>query len=199
MTKYDFLDLLKQKLSGLPEDDMNERLTFYGEMIDDRMEEGLTEEEAVAAIGDAEDIVSQILEDTPLTKLVKQKMKPGRKRKTWETVLLVLGFPVWFSLLAAAFVVVFSLYVSLWSIIISLWACVASLGACSAGGVISGGVLACNGNVPTGIAIIGAGVVCAGLFILFLYGTRKATDGMVLLTRKLALAIKRSFMKVEVA
>ena len=199
MTKYDFLDLLKQKLSGLPEDDLNERLTFYGEMIDDRMEEGLTEEEAVAAIGDAEDIVSQILEDTPLTKLVKQKMKPGRKRKTWETVLLVLGFPVWFSLLAAAFAVVFSLYVSLWSIIISLWACVASLGACSAGGVISGGVLACNGNVPTGIAIIGAGVVCAGLFILFLYGTRKATDGMVLLTRKLALAIKRSFMKVEVA
>lgn len=199
MTKYDFLDLLKQKLSGLPEDDLNERLNFYSEMIEDRMEEGLTEEEAVAAIGDAEDIVSQILEDTPLTKLVKQKMKPKRKRKTWETVLIILGFPVWFSLLAAAFAVVFSLYVSLWSIIISLWACVASLGACSAGGVISGGVLACTGNVPAGVAAIGAGVVCAGLFILFLYGTKAATDGMVLFTKKLALAIKRSFMKVEVA
>ena len=199
MTKYDFLDLLKQKLSGLPEDDLNERLNFYSEMIEDRMEEGLTEEEAVAAIGDAEDIVSQILEDTPLTKLVKQKMKPKRKRKTWETVLIILGFPVWFSLLAAAFAVVFSLYISLWSVIISLWACVASLGACSAGGVISGAVLACTGNVPAGVAAIGAGVVCAGLFILFLYGTKAATDGMVLFTKKLALAIKRSFMKVEVA
>lgn len=199
MKKSDFLESLQEKLSGLPGDDLNERLTFYGEMMDDRMEEGLSEEEAVAAIGNVEDIISQILEDTPLTKLVKQKMKPKRKRNTWETVLLILGFPVWFSLLAAAFAVVFSLYVSLWSIIISLWACVASLGACSAGSVISGAFLACSGNVPTGVAAIGAGVVCAGLFVLFLYGTKAATEGMVLLTKKIVLAIKRSFMKVEVA
>ena len=71
MTKHDFLELLEEKLSGLPEKELAERLPFYGEMIDDRMEEGLSEEEAVAAIGNVEDIVSQVLEDTPINKLVK--------------------------------------------------------------------------------------------------------------------------------
>ena len=199
MTKYDFLELLEEKLSGLPEKDLAERLIFYGEMIDDRIEEGLSEEEAVAAIGNVEDIVSQVLEDTPITKLVKEKMKPKRKRKVRERVLLILGFPIWFSLLAASFAVVFSLYVSLWSVIISLWACDAAFAGCAVGGVISGAALICTGNAPAGLAVIGCGVVCAGLFIFFLYICKAATKGMVRLTKKIALALKRCFMKMEVA
>ena len=199
MTKYDFLELLEEKLSGLPEKELAERLTFYGEMIDDRMEEGLSEEEAVAAIGNVEDIVSQVLEDTPITKLVKEKIKPKRKRKVWETVLLILGFPIWFSLLVAAFAVVFSLYVSLWSVIISLWACDVAFAGCSVGGVISGAALLGTGNVPAGLAMIGCGVVCAGLFVFFLYGCKAATRGVVLLTKKIVLALKRCFLKMEVA
>ena len=199
MTKYDFLELLEEKLSGLPEKELAERLTFYGEMIDDRMEEGLSEEEAVAAIGNVEDIVSQVLEDTPITKLVKEKIKPKRKRKVWETVLLILGFPIWFSLLVAAFAVVFALYVSLWSVIISLWACDVAFAGCSVGGVISGAALMGTGNVPAGLAMIGCGVVCAGLFVFFLYGCKAATRGVVLLTKKIVLALKRCFLKMEVA
>lgn len=199
MTKYDFLELLEEELSGLPEKELAERLTFYGEMIDDRMEEGLSEEEAVAAIGNVEDIVSQVLEDTPITKLVKEKIKPKRKRKVWETVLLILGFPIWFSLLVAAFAVVFALYVSLWSVIISLWACDVAFAGCSVGGVISGAALMGTGNVPAGLAMIGCGVVCAGLFVFFLYGCKAATRGVVLLTKKIVLALKRCFLKMEVA
>ena len=199
MTKYDFLELLEEKLSGLPEKELAERLTFYGEMIDDRMEEGLSEEEAVAAIGNVEDIVSQVLEDTPITQLVKEKIKPKRKRKVWETVLLILGFPIWFSLLVAAFAVVFSLYVSLWSVIISFWACDVAFAGCSVGGVISGAALMGTGNVPAGLAMIGCGVVCAGLFVFFLYGCKAATRGVVLLTKKIVLALKRCFLKMEVA
>ena len=199
MTKHDFLELLEEKLSGLPEKELAERLTFYGEMIDDRMEEGLSEEEAVAAIGNVEDIVSQVLEDTPITKLVKEKIKPKRKRKVWETVLLILGFPIWFSLLVAAFAVVFALYVSLWSVIISLWACDVAFAGCSVGGVISGAALMGTGNVPAGLAMIGCGVVCAGLFVFFLYGCKAATRGVVLLTKKIVLALKRCFLKMEVA
>ena len=199
MNKYDFLEQLQENLSGLPEKDLAERLIFYGEMIDDRMEDGLSEEDAVAAVGNVEDIVAQVLEDTPFTKLVKEKMKPRRKRKNWETVLIVVGFPIWFSLLVAVFAVAFALYVSLWSVIISLWACEVSVGACSAGSIISGVLLICTGNVPTGVAVIGAGIVCAGLFILLLYGCKAATKGVVLLTKKITLIIKRCFMKVEVA
>ena len=47
MTKQDFLCALQKRLSGLPMRELEERLGFYGEMIDDRMEDGLSEADAV--------------------------------------------------------------------------------------------------------------------------------------------------------
>ena len=49
MNKQEFLSQLRKGLAGLPQNDIEERLAFYGEMIDDRIEEGLSEEEAVSA------------------------------------------------------------------------------------------------------------------------------------------------------
>ena len=51
MTKQAFAAALRNELSGLPREDIDRSIDFYCEMIDDRMEEGLTEEEAVSAIG----------------------------------------------------------------------------------------------------------------------------------------------------
>ena len=56
MNKQEFLSLLKQKLSKLPKQEIKERITFYSEMIDDRVEEGLSEEEAVLEIGNIDEI-----------------------------------------------------------------------------------------------------------------------------------------------
>ena len=50
MNKQEFLAQLRKQLSGLPLKDAEDRITFYSEMIDDRMEEGLSEPEAVSAI-----------------------------------------------------------------------------------------------------------------------------------------------------
>lgn len=61
MTKQEFLAELRRGLSGLPQNDIEERLNFYSEMIDDRMEEGLSEQEAVDGIGSVDSVVSQIL------------------------------------------------------------------------------------------------------------------------------------------
>ena len=47
MTKNAFLSELRAALSALPEQEQNERLRFYAEMIDDRMEDGMTEEEMI--------------------------------------------------------------------------------------------------------------------------------------------------------
>ena len=57
MTKNVFFIYLKTKLSTMPEKEREERLSFYREMIDDRIEEGMTEEEAVASVGKIDDIV----------------------------------------------------------------------------------------------------------------------------------------------
>ena len=52
MTKREFLDMLNKQTSRLPEAERSRLLEYYGEIIDDRMEEGLSEAEAVAALGD---------------------------------------------------------------------------------------------------------------------------------------------------
>ena len=116
MTKIKFLLTLNEKLSGLPKEDVEERLNFYSEMIEDRMEEGLSEEEAVAAIGSIDEIASQIVDDIPLSKIAKEKIKPKRRLRAWEIVLLAVGSPLWLILALAALIVIISLYTVIWSL-----------------------------------------------------------------------------------
>ena len=117
------------------------------------------------------------------------------KRPAWEIVLLVLGSPVWASLLIAAIAVIFAVYVSLWAVIISLWSVVAVFGGSALGGAVMGVVQLCNGNLPAGVALIGAGLVCAGLAILWFFLCRITTRGMITATKALWLRMKNSFRK----
>ena len=47
MSKNEFLYKLKKKLRGVPKNELEERLNFYSEMIDDRIEDGMDEKEAI--------------------------------------------------------------------------------------------------------------------------------------------------------
>ena len=118
MDKNAFLDELREKLSGLPEEDIEERVAFYREMIDDRIEDGVPEEEAVEGVGTVDSVVEQIMSEIPLSKLVREKVKPKRSLKAWEIVLLVLGSTVWIPLLVAAAAVVFAVYIVIWAVVI---------------------------------------------------------------------------------
>lgn len=197
MTKIQFLIALNQRLSGLPQQDVEEHLNFYSEIIEDRMEEGLGEAEAVAAVGSVDDIASQILSEVPLITIAREKVKPKRPMKVWEIVLLAVGFPIWGSLLIAAFAVVVSVYAVLWSIVIALWSVFAALIGCGIGGAAAGIVFLCTGHGTPGIALIGAALVCLGLGIFWFYGILGATKGLVALTGHCILGIKKSLTKKE--
>ena len=199
MTKKEFLDELKKGLRGLPEDDIVRSIEFYSEMIDDRIEEGKTEEEAVAEIGTVKEAVSQILAEIPITKLIKEKVKKRRRLGAFEIVLLVLGSPIWLSLLIAAFAAVLSLYAVIWSVVISFWAVFASLSGSILGGIASGIIFICTDNLFTGLAMFAASLVLAGLSIFAFFGCRAATKSTVILTKKIVLAIKNCFVKKEEA
>lgn len=198
MNKQEFLFTLQSRLASLPPEDLEERLAFYSEMIDDRMEEGLSEADAVAQVGNVDEIVAQILADTPLSALVKERIKPKKRLKPWEIVLLAIGSPLWVSLLIAAFAVVFALYAALWSVIVSLWAVFASVAGCALGGIAGGAVITLRNPLP-GIALIGAGILCAGISVFLFLGCKAATKGMAKLTKKIALGIKYCFVKKEAA
>lgn len=197
MRKQEFLDALRERLSGFPQNDLDERLGFYAEMIDDRMEDGLTEEEAVSAIGSVDDVVAQILRETPMTKLVKEKIKPQRRLKAWEIVLLAVGSPVWLPLLIAAFVVLLAVYVVIWSVVVSLWAVFTALAAYGVGGLAAGIIFLVTGNGLSGAFMLAAAPVCAGLAIFAFFGCKEATRGMAKLTKAIVLSTKKLLIRKE--
>lgn len=197
MNKQEFLEELRKGLSGLPQGDIEERLSFYSEMIDDRMEEGLSESEAVSAIGSVKDVVFQILSEMPLTKLVKEKVTPNRSLKVWEIVLLALGSPIWLSLLLAAVAIVLAVYIVIWSVIITLWSVEAVFVACFLGGLASAIVFMFQGHTLTAVGMLGMGMCCAGLAVFLVFGCRAATKGTFFLTKKIALGVKSLFVGKE--
>ena len=167
MTKREFLATLRKCLSGLPKEEIEQQLNYYSEMIDDGMEEGLSEQEAVSKIGDLEEIIDQL----------PQPEKKKRRLKTGEIILLAVGSPVWLSLLIAAAAVVFSVYVSWWAVF-------ASLIAGAVAGIVAGVGFMVSGFVPSGLWMISAALVCAGLSIFLFYGCKYLTAGTVKLTKK---------------
>lgn len=199
MNKQEFLDRLKKGLSGLPEDDIEERLYFYREMIDDRIEEGLSEEEAVAELGSVDELVAQTVAETPITRLVKERIRPGRRLGAVEIVLLVLGSPIWLSLLLAVGAVTVSVYAALWSVIVSLWAVFAALSASALACAAAGVYYAVSAGAAAVVLGVSAGAAAAGLAIFMFFICKAATKGTVYLTKAFAVWIKRCFIKKEVA
>lgn len=197
MLKQEFLDCLRKRLSGLPKGDLEERLSFYGEMIDDRIDEGRTEEEAVADIGSTDEIAAQIISEIPLTRITKEKIKPKRKMKAWEIVLLAVGSPIWVPLAIAALVILLSLYIVLWSLVLSVWAVFVALAASALCVAVISVAYAFSISPVAGIAMIGAALFCAGLAIFLFFGSIAATKGAVLLAKKIIFGIKKSLVGKE--
>ena len=197
MRKQEFLAELRKELSGLPQDDVEERLSFYGEMIEDWIEEGLWEAEAVSAMGDVAEIVRQTVADTSLVKIAKERIRPKRHLKGWEIALLTLGSPIWLSLGVAAVAVLSALYVSLWAVMVSLWVVFGALAVCAVVSVPGCVMFAAHGSVAAGLAALSAGIVCAGLSIFLFYGCKAASKAILKLTKRIAIWMKNCFIRKE--
>lgn len=197
MNRQEFLMQLRKGLEGLPKNDIEERLAFYEEMIEDRMVEGYSEEEAVKAIGTIEEIVAQTISETPLIRIARERIKLERKLTIMEIVLLIIGSPIWFSLVVACLAVVLSLYVALWAIIISLWVIFGALIVCAVCGLIACIVNLISGKAISGFIILSIGFICGGLSIFMFYGCKIVTKFIVQLTKKITMMIKNCFIKKE--
>lgn len=197
MNKYEFLGRLRERLAGLPPKDIDASLDYYAELIADRIEDGMSEEEAVAAMGSIDEIVAQILEDTSLPKLVKEKVRPKRALRTWEILLIVLGFPLWFILLVTFASIIFSVLVAIGSVIISVFAVAIAVGACALAFIVAGLICFVTAKVALGTILIGASLICAGLCILFFIGATYASKGILWLCKKGIYAIKSCFVGKE--
>ena len=65
MTKLEFLNELRNRLSGLSEEDIERSLSFYSEAIEDRIEDGMSEEDAVYEMGPIDRAADAVRSDMP--------------------------------------------------------------------------------------------------------------------------------------
>lgn len=160
MNQEFFLQELRRHLFALPEAERERIVEDYRGMILDRMEDGATEEEAVAELGTPAEIAGQILSEIPITTLVRERVRPKRKFSVWEIGLLILGAPLWLPLLIAAAAVAFSLLVALFSVVLAFVA--------AAGAIVYHGATLffyAEGNV---LVLAGISIGCVGLGLLLL-------------------------------
>ncbi len=172
MKKYEFLAHLQNALDGVPPEDVRRTLDYYAEIIDERMEEGLTEEEAVAALGPAEALAAQLLPepgDAPPPSQKRRKISGG------EWVLLILGFPLWFPLLLTGAAVVLTLFISLWAVVLSLWSVPVGIAGGAIGGIVTAVVAFAQGQPWVGVSLLGAVLLLAGLSVFAFVGCDRLT------------------------
>lgn len=126
MTRDEFLGRLGELLACLPAEQVEETKAFYAEAIADRMEDGMSEEEAVAAMGTPGEVAGATLDDLPA---VPRAIARTRRRSTtllW--VLTIVGSPVWVPLLAAFAAVAVTVYICIWLLALCVWIVAAALG-----------------------------------------------------------------------
>lgn len=197
MNKQEFLLDLRDALCGLPQQEIEDRLSFYSEMIDDQVEDGFSEQDALKNIGSIEQIATQIIKEVSLYKIAKENIKPNRKLKAWEIVLITIGSPVWIPLLISALAVIFSFFVTAFAIIISFWAVFGALAVSSLGGILSACGFLFDGLISDGISFMGLSAICMGLSIFAFIGVKALTKLTILLTKKIIFNTKKLFMKKE--
>lgn len=193
MTKRQFLNELRDRLEGLPKEDIDSRISFYEEAIDDRIDDGLEEEEAVEDIGTIDEVVNDILRDTPLRKIVKEKVRPKRALRAWEIVLIVLGFPLWFPLVLTALILALVGYLLIWVWVLVTYSVELSLVVAAVGELILFFINLAAGNAP--FAHLGMSIMCAGGSMLLIFGCIGATKTTIKLSAKIVTAIKKAFIK----
>lgn len=197
MNRTEFNEALGKALIGLPPADRQRSLEYYNEMIDDRMEEGMPESEAVAALGPMDQIVQKSLADVPIGRLVRQKVRPKRSLRGWEIALLIIGAPLWLPLLIAAGAVLLALYVSAWAVVISLFAVAVGCWAGALGALAAAVSWVIHGGVWQALAMLGGALLLAGLGILVFRLAVSAAVGLAKLIARGLLAIKSKLIRKE--
>ncbi len=194
MKKQEFLNEISARLKGLPDEEIRRSIDYFSEMIDDRMEDGMSEEEAVEAAGSVDDAVNDILKDVPLTKVIKAKASTRRKLRAWEIVLLIIGSPICFPLLLCFVILIWVIYIIIWAIVVCFWAIVLAF-LVGGAGAVGVGILSLL-RIPTALPAlaIAAGLVLMGISLLLIGPMIKLSKVTGKLAKVIVLWIKSWFI-----
>lgn len=154
MKKNEFMDALKKKIKNESYEYVCQVVEYYDEIISDLIEDGVSEEDAIASLGSIDDILINMHGEDII------EMKPHSKKSTAVIGgLLILGFPLWGSLLAAGLLLLLSVYIIIWCIPI-VTVCLAFAGTISF-------IVGIFGAFPLFVDSVALGLTQLGLSALF--------------------------------
>ena len=193
MNKTQFCALLGNKLKPyLSPKEMYKTINFFEEMIDDRVDEGLSEEQAVSQLGNIDDIVGQILDEHNIKKRQKKlvwRFIPQKTPSAANIIIAILLFPIWitiFSLVASFFIAFVSLIFSLVLAVISFFV----------GGIAlifkAPFYLIYEKNIAYCLDTLGFGFIITGIGLIGIYYLLKSLKKV----RKNGWSFKKMFVKV---
>ena len=194
MNRQEYLEKLRRALAQMPPGELEKQIAYYDELISDMCEDGMSETEAVAKLGDPAAVAAELLTALPLGTLVKSRVKSASGLSGLTIALLVLGFPLWFPLLVSFGAVLLSLLVTLWSLVLSFAAVVLSLGIAAIAAPFALVFCYVEGSP---LMIIGASLAAAGLCVLGAAALPLAVRGSARLCRAVGRGIKSIFIKKE--
>ena len=194
MNKQEFLAALARELEPLPREERERTLTYYGELIDDRLEDGQEEEAVIQSLGAPKAVAEELLGEE------EQPQLPNRGLRVWLVVLLVLGFPLWGSLLLVAAIVLLCLYICLFLPAFVLGVLALGCLASALVGVVGTPVLMLDvglftGGLPAGLFQLGLSVALLGLAVLSALGFYFTGRATVKAAKAIWRGIRRSFAK----
>lgn len=195
MNKTEFLDALRHALGKLPSYEVEQSIAFYAEMIDDRIEDGMSEQEAVAALGSVHAIAAQIVAETP--PIPKAIAKANTGSRTLNIVLLVAFSPIWVPIALGLAAAALAAYVAIWAVILALWATDAAVVLMPIAGLVSLASLGIEGSIPSGIFALGITLIASGIGLLASFGVFWASRLLFRATRSFARRIASLFVHVS--
>lgn len=195
MNKDEFLNNLCHALKGLPYEEVNKTLDYYSELIDDAVEDGADEKTFIASLEDAETIAERITDETSIRKLVAREVK-GKRFSVPAIILIIVGSPVWLSILIAVAASLLALYVSVWSVVVSFFAADVAFAASAVLAVVAMPFVFAE-SVAKALFFLGTAIACAGIAILGFFGCVWCTKKLIQFTMFIVRKIKYKFIRKE--
>lgn len=198
MNKEIFLKKLNEAMSNFPSEEIRKAQMYYDEAISDRIEEGLTEQEAVANMGDIDAIVTELKINLPISKLIETSVKTSHQQSTNKGLwlfLIIISFPIWAPILVGFGSTAVTLYITVLALILSMFLVIGSLILVSIVAAIGGVYGLFSGNVLAFIGYAGLSSMAIGLFLMSVHPMLALAKSTFKLPPYLFMKIKQAIFK----
>lgn len=175
MNKQEYLEALKAALDGADKTEAARTLKFYSELIDDALEDGVSEDEAIAGLESPYEAAKRIEGEGTAEK--SRRIHPALFISA-----VVLASPIWLPISVSIIAVIFSVYVSLWAVIVSLMASSIGTAAGALAGAVSSVMMYPWNGIADSLFMFGASLAAAGIAIYLMYLSVFATKQYIRLS-----------------